>query len=96
MRMLLDHAWSDVRFALRQFARRPGLTAAALLALACGLGGLITVFTLVDAVILRALPVRAPNELVCMRDPSFSFPVFKEVETRAAMLSRSTWSTTFS
>ncbi len=87
MRMLLDHAWSDVRFAVRQFARRPGLTAAALLALACGLGGLITVFTLVDAVILRPLPVRAPNELVCLRYPSFSFPVFKEVEARAAMLS---------
>jgi hypothetical protein len=47
----------------------------------------ITVFTLVDAVILRSLPVRAPHELVWMRDPSFSFPVFKEVQARGTMLS---------
>ena len=86
MRML-EHVWSDLRFAFRQFRRRPGLTAAALLALACGLGGVITVFTLVDAVILRPLPVRAPHELVWMRDPSFSFPVFKEVQARGTMLS---------
>ena len=86
MRML-EHGWSDLRFALRQFKRRPGLTAAALLALACGLGGVITVFTLVDAVILRPLPVRAPHELVWMRDPSFSFPVFQEVQARGGMLS---------
>jgi len=86
MRML-EHVWSDLRFASRQSQRRPGLTAAALLALACGLGGVITVFTLVDAVILRPLPVRAPHELVWMRDPSFSFPVFKEVQARGVMLS---------
>ena len=86
MRML-EHVWSDLRFASRQSQRRPGLTAAALLALAWGLGGVITVFTLVDAVILRPLPVRAPHELVWMRDPSFSFPVFKEVQARGVMLS---------
>jgi predicted permease len=85
--MLLEQMWSDVRFAIRQVGRRPGLAAAALLALACGLGGVITVFALVDAVILRPLPVRAPNELVWLRDPSFSFPVFQEVQARAAMLS---------
>jgi predicted permease len=63
------------------------LTAAALLALACGLGGVTTVFTLVDAVILRPLPVRAPHELVWMREGSFSFPVFQEVQARGGMLS---------
>ena len=87
MRMPLEHAWSDVRFAVRQFGRRPALTAAALLALACGLGGVITVFSLVDAVILRPLPVKAPNELAWLRYPSFSFPVFQEVQTRGSMFS---------
>ncbi|HSC26139.1 MAG TPA: ABC transporter permease, partial [Vicinamibacterales bacterium] len=85
--MLVEQMWLDTRFAIRQFKRRPGLSAAALLALACGLGGVITVFTLVDAVILRPLPVRVPNELVWLRDPSFSFPVFQEVQERATMLS---------
>jgi putative ABC transport system permease protein len=86
--MALEHLWNDIRFALRQFARRPGLTVAALVALACGLGGVTTVFTLVDAVILRPLPVASPGELVCLRDPAFSFPVFEEVSARGSMLSR--------
>ncbi len=90
--MPLERVWSDVRFAGRQLGRRPGLTMAALLALACGLGGVITIFTLVDAVILRPLPVKAPGELVWMRDPSFSFPVFQEVQTRAGMLFSSVFS----
>ena len=50
--MVFEHLWNDIRFARRQFARRPGLTIAAVFALACGLGGVTTVFTLVDAVIL--------------------------------------------
>ena len=86
--MALDHLWNDARFAVRQFARRPGLTVAALFALACGLGSVTTVFTLVDAVILRPLPVASPDELVWLRDPSFSFPVFQEVSARCDMLSR--------
>jgi predicted permease len=85
MRTTVEQVWSELRFAARQFARRPGITAAALLALACGLGGVITVFTLVDAVILRPLPVPAPHELAWLRDPSFSFPVFQEVEARGTM-----------
>lgn len=85
--MALEHLWNDLRFARRQFARRPGLTAAALVALACGLGGVTTVFTLVDAVILRPLPVKSPDELVWLRDPAFSFPVFREVTARGRMLS---------
>ena len=85
--MALDYLWHDVRFAVRQFGRRPGLTLAALVALGCGLGAVTTVFTLVDAVILRSLPVAKPGELVAMRNPSFSFPVFEEVSARADMLS---------
>jgi predicted permease len=84
--MAIDSIGHDVRFALRQLAARPGLTLAALLALTCGLGGVVTVFTLVDAVILRPLPVASPQELVWLRDPSFSFPVFQEVRVRAGML----------
>ena len=86
--MALEQLWNDVRFAARQFVRRPGLTLGALFALTCGLGGITTVFTLVDAVILKPLPVAAPHQLVWMRDPSFSFPVFEEVTARASMLSQ--------
>jgi predicted permease len=82
----LDQAAHDVRFALRQFRRAPGLTVAAVLALACGIGGMTTVFTLIDAVVLRPLPVSAPGELVWLRDPSFSYPMFEQMRDRAHML----------
>ncbi len=82
----VDQLRHDVRFALRQFRRAPGLTFAAVLALACGIGGMTTVFTLVDAVVLRPLPVSAPSELVWLRDPSFSYPMFEQMRDRAHML----------
>jgi predicted permease len=82
----LDHVSGDLRFALRQFRRAPGLAFAAVLALACGIGGVTTVFTLVDAVVLRPLPVAAPDGLVWLRDPSFSYPMFEQIRDRAHML----------
>ena len=45
-----------------------------------------TVFTLVDAVVLRPLPVAAPDELVWLRDPSFSYPMFEQIRDRGHML----------
>ena len=82
----LDQVLRDLRFALRQFRRAPGLTGAAVLALACGIGGMTTVFTLVDAVLLRPLPVAAPDELVSLRDGDFSYPMFEQMRDRAHML----------
>jgi predicted permease len=84
----LDQVLRDLRFAVRQFRRAPGLTLAAVLALACGIGATITVFTLVDTVLLRRLPVPAPDELVWMRHPSFSYPMFEQIRDRAHMLKR--------
>ena len=83
----LDQVAHDLRFALRQFRRAPGLTSAALLALTLGIGGMATVFTLIDAVVLRPLPVSAPGTLVWLRDPSFSYPMFEQMRDRAHMLS---------
>jgi putative ABC transport system permease protein len=82
----VDQALRDLRFAVRQFRRAPGLTLAAVLALACGIGATITVFTLVDTVLLRRLPVPAADELVSLRDPSFSYPMFEQIRDRGHML----------
>jgi predicted permease len=82
----LEQLSYDIRSALRQFQRAPALTVAAVVALACGIGGTITVFTLVDAVVLRPLPVRSPGELVWLQDPSFSYPVFEQIRDRGHML----------
>ena len=82
----LDQVWRDLRFAVRQFRRASGITLAAVLALACGIGAMTTVFTLVDAVVLRPLPVTAPGELVVLRDPAFSYPMFEQIRDRGEML----------
>jgi predicted permease len=55
--------FTDLRFALRQLAKFPGFTLVAVLSLAVGIGTATAIFSLLNAVLLRALPVRAPHEL---------------------------------
>ena len=53
----------NVRYALRQFRAAPVFAAAAILTLALGIGGTTAIFTLIDAVMLRSLPVTDPGRL---------------------------------
>src|SRR5579871_2698719 len=55
---------ADVRYALRGFAKSPAFAAAAILSLALGIGANTAIFTLLDAVLLRSLPVPHPEQLV--------------------------------
>ena len=59
-----DEWIGDVRYALRSFRRSPGLTFAALATLALGIGVNTAVFSTIDAMLLRPLPVKNPQELV--------------------------------
>jgi predicted permease len=56
--------YNDLRFALRQFRKNPGFTTVVILSLALGIGANTTIFSLIDAVLLKLLPVRDPKRLV--------------------------------
>ncbi|HUI42292.1 MAG TPA: ABC transporter permease [Terriglobia bacterium] len=60
----LESLWQDTRYATRAFRKNPSFTLVALLSLALGIGANAAIFSLLDALVLRALPVRAPGELV--------------------------------
>ena len=56
----------DVRFALRTFRKAPVFVAVAILSLTLGIGANTAIFTLVDQVLLRLLPVKEPKQLVTL------------------------------
>src|SRR5262245_12140236 len=58
----------DLRVALRRFRHQPGFTAVVVLTLAIGLGANTAIFALVDALLLRSLPVERPEELYRIGD----------------------------
>src|SRR4051812_37900192 len=60
----LDDAARDARYAARSLARSPGFTIAAVASLAIGIGASAAIFSLLDQVLLRLLPVREPQRLV--------------------------------
>lgn len=89
---------SDVSFALRNVKKAPVFSAVAVLSLALGIGANTAIFTLIDQLILRLLPVRHPAELVLLDSSgnhygnntganAFSYPMYKDFEARNTVFS---------
>src|SRR6266567_4859472 len=82
----METFWQSLRYILRVLAKSPIFTIVAILSLALGIGANTAIFTLVNALLLRNLPVRQPErlvQLVAVRPDGkvpFSYPMFREVE----------------
>src|SRR5580658_7608528 len=64
----METLFQDLRYALRQLRKAPGFTITAVITLALGIGANTTIFTLVQGILLRSLPVSDPSRLYRVGD----------------------------
>ncbi len=89
--------WQDVRYGARMLRKNPRFTSVVVLTIAIAIGANTIIFSLIDAVLLKSLPVKHPEQLVTVSvvapsQPgpaysSFSYPVFRQMRDRDTVFS---------
>src|SRR3989440_223106 len=93
--MMMRQVWQNLRYSLRALRKNPGFTAAAVLSLALGIGANTAIFTLINALLLRTLPVLEPQQIVWLGRSSierndahsFPFPFYLELRDHNSVFS---------
>src|SRR5258708_39380705 len=92
----------DLRFALRTLRRSPLFSTVAILSVALGIGANTAIFTLIDQMLLRQLPVKGAERLVMlyqrgahnrsnMGDRMHAYPIYQDFQQKAAPLAEAVW-----
>ena len=79
--------WSDLRYSVRLLAKAPVFTAVVVLTLALGIGANTAIFSLIDSLLLKTLPVEKPEELAQITPSSFTNPLWEQFRGRQDVFS---------
>lgn len=88
---LIENCTQDLRYGIRMLARTPGETLVAILTLALGIGLNIAIYTVLDALMFKTLPVVEPDRIVQLRrangDDSFTYALWQQIKTQQDVFS---------
>jgi predicted permease len=87
---MLDAIMQDVRYAMRALRSGPGFAAVAILSLALGIGANTAIFSLIDSLLLKALPVSHPEQLLQVttaKNAYFTNPIWEQLRDRQDVFS---------